>query len=114
MKQRDYTMACAEQLRRQGYADADVKTDETVTASDPDGCLVCFRCIPAGWGRVGEMEVEELIPLIGYYGADRGAILTSGRFTLGARLRAKQEGNVALISRFRPAADRTDDFEAVL
>lgn len=114
MKQDEYTRACSRQLAREGYRDAEVKTGETILAEDGDGCRVCFRCVPVGWGRVGELEVEELIPLMTYYGADRGVLLTNGRFTLGARLRARQEGNVTLIPRFRPDADGNGDYEALL
>lgn len=114
MRQSEYTSACAERLRRQGYGEVDVKTDEAVTAVDPDGSRVCFRCLLAGWGRIGEVEVEEVIPLMAFYAADRGAILTNGRFTLGARLRARQEGKITLIPRFRVSADRADDYNAVL
>ena len=114
MKQDEYTMACSRQLAREGYRDAEVKTGETILAEDMEGCRVCFRCIHTGWGRVGELEVEELIPLMRCYGADRGVILTNGRFTLGARLRAGQEGNLTLIPRFRPDAGENGDYEALL
>ena len=116
MKQNEFTAACAQQLTRQGYGEVEVKTDEAVTAVDADGCRVCFRCVSAGWGRVGEIEVEETVQLMRYYGADRGAILTDGRFTLGAKLRAKQEGNITLTARLdvRPDGGKKEDYEALL
>ena len=116
MKQNEYTLACARQLTREGYGEVEIRSDEAVTATDPDGCRICFRCIPTGWGRVGEIEVEEMLPLMRYYGADCGTILTNGRFTVGAKLRAKQEGNITLIARYgiRPDRSGSEDYDALL
>ena len=114
MKQSDYTLACARQLAEQGYGDVEVRSGEAVTATDRDGLRICFRCLLAGWGRVGEMEVEETVRLIQYYEADAGAILTNGRFTLGAKMRAKQEGNITLTARFKARDERTEDYDALL
>ena len=75
---------------------------------------MCFRCILTRWGRVGEIEVEEMIPLMRYYGADCGVILTNGRFTSGAKQRAKQEGNIALIPRYGGPSEHADDYDALL
>ena len=114
LKQSEYTFACAQRLRAQGYGEVEIKSDEAVTAVDPEGCTVCFRCVLAGWSRVGEFEVEETISMIRYYGSDRGEVLTNGRFTLGARLRAKQEGNIALTARYLVRSDRREDYDALL
>ena len=114
MKQSEYTFACAQRLMRQGYREVDIRSEEAVTALDPEGSRVCFRCIFTGWGRVGEVEVEEMLPLLRYYGADFGTILTNGRFTAGAKLRAKQEGNITLTARFGANADRNEDLDALL
>jgi hypothetical protein len=114
MKQNEYTLACARRLTREGYGEVEIRSDEAVTATDPEGCRICFRCVPTGWSRVGEIEVEELIQLMRYYGADCGTILTDGRFTLGAKLRAKQEGNITLIARFDVRPDRQEDYDALL
>ena len=114
MTQSDYLFTCTEWLKHRGYEEVNTVTEDIVTALDPDGSRVCFRCILSGWGRVGEMEVEELIPLMRHYGADAGGILTNGRFTLGAKLRAKQEGNITLIPRCRAHSGRRDDYRDVL
>ena len=114
MTQSDYLFTCTEWLKHRGYGEVNTATEDIVTALDPDGSRVCFRCILTGWGRVGEMEVEELIPLMRHYGADAGGILTNGRFTLGAKLRAKQEGNITLIPRCRANHGRKKDFRDVL
>ena len=114
MKQSEYTFACAERLRRQGYGDVEVRSDEIVTATDPDGCTVFFRCILVGWGRVGEIEVEEMIPLMRYYRADSGVIMTNGRFSPGAKMRAKQEGNITLTARCKADSDGKEDYESLL
>ena len=114
MKQSEYTFACAGRLRRQGYGNVEIRSDETVTATDPDGCTVFFRCILVGWGRVGEIEVEEMIPLMRYYRADSGVILTNGRFSLGAKMRAKQEGNITLTARCKADSDGKEDYESLL
>ena len=114
MKQDEYTAACSRHLAREGYRNAEVKTGETILAEDAEGGRVCFRCVHTGWSRAGELDVEELISLMNFYGADRGVLLTNGRFTLGARLRARQEGNITLIPRFRPDDGENGDFEALL
>lgn len=110
MTQSDYLFICTEWLKREGYGEVEAKTEDAVIAADRDGGRVCFRCILTGWGRVGEMEVEELIPLMRHYGADAGGILTNGRFTVGAKLRAKQEGNITLIPRCPAKAGRKEHF----
>jgi len=114
MKSGDYTAACARMLTGLGYRDADVKTDEVLCAADAEGTRVCVRCVLTGWIRVGELEVEEMLPLMRYYGADAGLILTNGRFTRGAVRRAKEEGCITLKPRFRPLADREEDTAALL
>ena len=117
MKQDEYTMACAQRLMRKGFADVTVITDEAVAAHHPEGWYVIFRCIPTGWSRVGEMEVEETVALVRHYGADSGAILTNGRFTRGARITARHAGNISLFDRFDAHLDwidRTEDYDALL
>ena len=114
MKQYDYTLSCSHRLMQQGYTNVDVRTDQAITAVDSDGCLVCFLCIPTWWSRVGEFEVEELIPLMRFYSAERGAILTTGGFTRGAKLRAGEEGNITLYPRFCIKQEPQNGFEDVL
>ena len=114
MKQNDYTLACSHHLTQQGYTNVEVKTDQAITAIDSDGCLVCLLCISTWWGRVGEVEVEELIPLMRYYNAERGAILTTGGFSRGAKARAREEGNINLYPRFGVQSSQQNGFEDVL
>ena len=114
MKQNDYTLTCSHRLMQQGYTNVDVRTDQAITAIDSDGCLVCFLCFPARWSRVGELEVEELIPLMRFYSAERGAIQTTGGFTRGAKLRAREEGNITLYPRFCIRQKQQNGFEDVL
>ena len=114
MKQNDYTLTCSHHLMQQGYTNIDVRTDQAITATDSDGCLVCFLCISTWWSRVGEVEVEELIPLMRFYSAERGAILTTGGFSRGAKARAKEEGNITLYPRFRIQQKQQNGFEDVL
>lgn len=114
MKPGEYTAACVRLLTGEGYREADVKTDEVLCAVDAEGTRVCVRCVLTGWTRVGEVEVEEMLPLMRYYGADAGLLLTNGRFTRGAVRRAREEGCIMLRDHIRPLADREEDTAALL